>query len=87
MTTLTKLSATAVEAPWQEPYNIVSSVHVEPAPGQFGVLQLGAAGLTLRLGKAVAGIPLADLLAIMVPAAAAVGPAAKSVPANAKSKK
>jgi hypothetical protein len=67
MKILTKLSATVTDGPWNEPYNVVSGVHVEPAPGQFGVIHLGAAGLTLRVGQAQAGIPLGEIIALLLP--------------------
>lgn len=63
-----KLTATIEEGEWKEPYNVCASVHVEPGPGQFGVMQLGAAGLTLRIGQQVAGIRLEELVAALLPA-------------------
>jgi hypothetical protein len=62
MNVITNLSGTAAQAPWDEPRGIVSSVYNEPARGFIRQINLGAAGLQIKGGGKVIGIPLAEIL-------------------------
>jgi hypothetical protein len=62
MKTITNLTGTVGESQWTEPYGISSSVHDERVPGAIRAVQLGSAGVTVRLGATVVGIPLEEIL-------------------------
>jgi hypothetical protein len=64
MKTLTQLSATVEDLPYHEPRGILQSVHVEPQPGFFLRVELGAAGVRVRRGNAAVLLPLASLVAL-----------------------
>jgi hypothetical protein len=77
---LSKTKITAIAGDWQEPRGVVAQVCDEPVKGFLRKVQLGEAGVTIRQGKAVVGIPLAQLLKL----AEAVEPAL--LPPTAKPK-
>jgi hypothetical protein len=88
MNQITKLTGTAAEAPWVEHHPVVGAVPVQPTPGAVGVMQLSSTGLTLRIGPRSVGVPVAELLALLVPnlgaapavMAQAAGPSAAASP-------
>ena len=76
MLQITKLTGTAAEATWTEPYGITSGVHNEPAPGFIRIIELGSAGVTVRNGSNKVGIPMAEILRLAEQAIPALAPVA-----------
>jgi hypothetical protein len=76
MILLTELNATAAEGQWTERRGVLQSVHDEPKPGFFRTVTLGPAGVLVKRGDALVGIPLADIIKLAAAADPRLNPPA-----------